>query len=346
MMTLLGGLSLAGLLALRLASRRAAAAPVPPVAPVLPPNGYTFPLFAPVRGACRTTHEAAYAHLAAQPGPLFHLAGLCFPAREYLNRLLFITGLPGSGKTTLCRLMLASMADLFRALPARAAAGLHPGEGKMRWLVIDPTNAFLPLLYRVLPPDVPVVRLSPQDAGGVAWDVAKDVTSKVMNEAFQKSLFPDSMFQSGDPFWALKGRELSEAVVSVFLHRGSDWELRDLVVPIKYPQYLKPLLGQSPYTRAMTEHELAGRLGRDTIATCSATVNRLATAAAMWAAADRKVSLEEFLDGRSVAHFAFTPALAASLTGVANALSYVLILKAIERGREFDHTVLIGDEAR
>jgi len=216
----------------------------------------------------------------------------------------------------------------------------------MRWFVTDPTNAFLPLLYRVVPPDVPIVRLSPQDADGVAWDIAKDVTNEVMNEALQRGLFPDSLLERGDPFWIYKGREVPRAVVSVYLHRGSAWDVRDLVVPLKYPQFLKPLLAQCPRTRGMVKHDLVGRLGRDIVATSSATITRLATAAALWAKATRKSSLRTFLGERAVAHFAFTPAMAASLAGVANAMTYVLILLALERNDEFNHTLLVGDELR
>ncbi len=216
----------------------------------------------------------------------------------------------------------------------------------MRWMVTDPTNAFLPLLYRVVPPDVSIVRMSPHDADGVAWDIAKDVTNEVMNEALQRGLFPDSAKGGGDPFWMFKGREVSRAPVSVFLHRSSDWGIRDFAVPFKYPQFLKPLLMQCPRTRGMVKHDLVGRLGRDIVATSSATINQLATAAALWSKAKRKYSLRTFLDERAVVHFAFTPAMAASLAGVANAMTYVLILLALERNDEFNHTLLIGDEAR
>jgi hypothetical protein len=349
MNTLVVGLLLAALLVARRALKTRPPVVPPPAGPAIPtgrPVTFSFPLFNPVRGAHRTTQEAAYARMAANPGPMFDLAGLCYPAREYLNRLLFVTGLPSSGKTTLCKMLLVSLGRLFAVLRAQSHAGLYPGRGQMRWLVTDPTNAFLPLLYRVTPPDVPVVRLSPHDAGGVAWDIAADVTNEVMNEALQRGLFPDSAKGTADPFWTFKGREVSKSVVSVFLHRQSVWTVRDMVVPLKYPQFLRSLLEQNPRTRGMVKHELVGRLGRDITATSSATINQFAIAAALWAKAGRKYSMKEFLDQRAVAHFAFTPHMAAALAGVANAMTYVLILEAIKRNEEFNHTLLIGDEAR
>ena len=96
----------------------------------------------------------------------------------------------------------------------------------------------------------------------------------------------------------------------------------------------------------MTKHELVGRLGRDIVATSSATINQLAIGVALWSKAKRKYSLREFLDERAVAHFAFTPLMAASLAGVANAMTYILILLALDKNEEFNHTFLVADESR
>lgn len=319
----------------------------PPVAPIRPSTEYQFPLFSPVRGAYRTTQEAARSHFAADPGPLFELAGIMWPARRYLNKLTFVSGRPGTGKTVLQQLMMASAAGLFQTMREQARAGLYPGEGRMRWLVVDPTNSYLPYLYRTLPGDIRIIRASPNDADGWAWDVAKDVNSDALNDAFQTALFPDSLFaKSGDPFWYSKARELTKSLVEVFHYRGSAWEFCDIIIPIKYPQFLRPVLKQSPLTIGKVRHELVGKLGRDIIATASSVVNRMAVAAALWRKAKRRFSLADFLESRDVVHFSFTPEMIASLSGIANALTHILILKGISRTDEYDHTVLWLDESR
>lgn len=331
----------------RLLARRECAPPSVALPPP-PPARFKYPLFTPGRGAMRTTQEAARAALAADPGPLYEMAGVLWPAREYLNKLTLITGRPGSGKTTMARLKMMSAANLFPLLKAHADRGLYPGSGDMRWWVIDPTDAYLPLLYQVLPLDVPVVRVSPQDAQGARWDIAKDVTSDALNEALQAGLLPDALFQkAGDPFWYTKARELVGGLVTVYHERISDWQFHDLVIPIKYPQFLKPVLMQSPRTRGIAKVELVGRLGRDIVSTSSSVVNKMAVAAALWRKAQKTFTLREFLDSRSVAHFAFNAQLMASLAGIGNAMTYVLVKLAMgRRGAEYNHTLVIGDEGR
>jgi len=334
---------------------RAAARAIPPRRPeryVVPvetgrPRHVDHPMFTWYRGAVRTTQEQAARYLAADPGALYLLAGILWPARQFLNKLVLITGKPDSGKTVLMRLMMESVADLFRVLPAQAKAGLYPGEGRMRWFVVDPTNAYLPLLYQVVPGDVPIIRSTPVDAEGWRWDVRRDITSAALNEALQEGLFPESLFQkAGDPFWYTKAREVAKAVVTVYQERGSAWEFHDLIMPFRYPQFLAHLLAQSPMTKGMAEHELVGRLGRDIISTASSIMNKMAIAAALWQKAERSFSLRDFLDDRAVMHFAYTPDLIPSFAGIANALVRVMVLLGISRIDPYNHTLLWLDEGR
>lgn len=321
--------------------------PVPAPVDTGRPQHVDHPLFTRYRGAVHTTQELAARYLAADPGPLYHLAGVLWPARKFMNKLTLITGKPDSGKTALMRMMMQSVAGLFPVLEAQARAGLYPGEGRMRWLVVDPTNAYLPLLYQVLPEDVPIVRSTPNDAGGSRWDIRRDVTSDALNLALQDGLFPDALFQkAGDPFWYTKAREVSEAIVTVYLDRDSAWEFHDLVIPIKYPQFLRPLLEQSERTVGMAKHELVGRLGRDIISTSSSVINKMAIAAALWQKAETTFSLRDFLAGRSVLHLAYTPDLIPCLSGIANATVRVLVTLGIGRDDPYDHTLLWLDEGR
>lgn len=343
------------IIAAALIAARAAARAIPPKKPDrLPvpvesgrPRHVDHPLFTWYRGAVRTTQEQVARYLAADPGALYLLAGVLWPARHFMNKLVLIMGKPDSGKTVLMRLMMESVADLFRVLPAQAKAGLYPGEGLMRWFVVDPTNAYLPLLYQVVPGDVEIIRATPVDGDGWRWDVRRDITSPALNEALQEGLFPDSLFQkAGDPFWYTKAREVATSVVTVYLERDSAWEFHDLIIPFKYPQFLQPLLLQSPLTMGKAKHELVGKLGRDIVSTASSVMNKMAIAAALWQRAERTFSLREFLDNRSVLHFAYTPDLIPSFAGIANALVRVMVLLGITRIDPYNHTLLWLDEGR
>ncbi|GIW88297.1 MAG: hypothetical protein KatS3mg108_2621 [Isosphaeraceae bacterium] len=342
----------AALLVARRALRRAtreSKCPAPAAKPLVPtrPPHVDHHLFTRHRGAVCTTQELAARYLAADPGPLYLLAGVLWPARRFLNKLTLITGKPDSGKTAMMRMMMQSVAGLFHVLPEQSRAGLYPGEGKMRWLVVDPTDAYFRLLYQVVPSDVPIVRATPMDAGGRRWAIRDDITSAGLNRALQAGLFPDSLARkAGDPFWNTKAREVTEGVVDVFLEKGSAWEFHDLIIPIKYPQFLKPLLEQGITTRGLARHELVGRLGRDIISTASSITNSMAIAAALWQRAEATFSLRDFLDARQVLHFAYTPVLIPSLAGIANALTHILVLVGTARDDPFDHTVLWLDEGR
>ncbi len=311
------------------------------------PRSFDFPLFTPYRGAKVTTQAEAYRYLTAQPAPLFELAGVLWPCRKFMNKLTLITGRPESGKTTLMRMMMESVAGLFHVLEAQAAAGLYPPPGLMRWFVVDPTNAFLKLLYQVVPGDVPIVRGTPVDADGKRWDIAGDITGPSMNEALQTGLFPDALLQkANDPFWYTKAKEVTAAIVTVYHDRRSAWEFHDLIIPIKYPQYLRPLLEQSPFTIGMAQHELVGRLGRDIVTTSSSVTNKMAIAAALWQRAEGNFRLRDFLDSRQVFHFAYTPDLIPALAGIANAMTHVTVLMGMPRNDPFNHTLFWLDEAR
>ena len=139
---------------------------------------------------------------------------------------------------------------------------------------------------------------------------------------------------------------MAKAVVTVYQERGSAWEFHDLIMPFRYPQFLRHLLAQSPMTKGMAEHELVGRLGRDIISTASSIMNKMAIAAALWQKAERSFSLRDFLADRAVLHFAYTPDLIPSFAGIANALVRVMVLLGISRIDPYNHTLLWLDEGR
>lgn len=312
------------------------------------PEPFPFPNFVAERGAHRTTLEAVRAFLAHRTvEPLLFLAGLDWPALWHLNKLTLFTGRPGTGKTTLAKATMGSMGALFKTLPELAAQGAYPGEGRMRWFVLDPSDAYLTHLYRTLPPDIPIVRGSPQDADGAEWDVAADVTDDAMAQELPTGIFPDAIVkQATDPFWFLKARAALEGLINVYHDRRSEWRFKDLVIPFKYTQFLAPTLGQSPRTRGMVSQDLVGKMGRSITAVASATMNQMTTAAGLWSRAARSFSLKRFLDRREVLHFSFPPHMTTALSPIANALSYVLIKLGLQRNDEFDHTFFWGDEAR
>jgi hypothetical protein len=301
------------------------------------PKEQAFALFTSHRGAHVTSQEAARRYFQTLPGPFYELVGMLWPSQRYLNKVSFVTGRPGSGKSTILKMLMQSLAHLFTV-----------NENKrFRWLQIDPTDTYLPWLYQILPLDVEILRVSPQDADGLAWDIAKDVVDDLMNQALQTGLFPEALFQkTTDTFWYTKAREATGGVVTVYHDRGSAWLFHDLVIPIKYPQFLRPLLKQSIRTSGMADSELVGRLGRDLLATTSSVINKMAVAAAYWRNAKKLFTLKDFLNSKSVMHLAYSPDMIPVLSGLGNAMTNLLILMALKRKDEHNHTILFCDESR
>jgi hypothetical protein len=322
----------------------------PSEAPQLPKRKvepYHYDNFFPSRGAVRRSQHELIRMTDHMVGPLFHLAGVFWPAIESLNKLTFVTGRPGSGKTVMMRMTMGSAASLFNELPQMAQAGLIPGQGHMRWLVIDPTDSYLPHLYQVLPTDVPIVRISPHDMESARWDIASDVTCESEIMLLERVMFPDSLFSSStDSFWPREARSLFGDIIRVFMDRGSDWEFSDAIVPLYYPQFLKPLLAQSHRTAHNVTNRLVGKLGRDITATASSVIRNMAVAAALWKQAKYTFTIKDFLESRSVLHFSYRPSMIPALAGIANALSHMLVIKGTERNDPFNFTTLWLDEAR
>lgn len=319
----------------------------PELPPPKEPEPFQYDNFTPTRGAIRKAQHELIRLRERMPGPLFHLAGVFWSAIESLNKLIFITGRPGSGKTTLMRLTMASASTLFRELPALAESGRIPGRGNMRWLVIDPTDAYLPFLYQILPSEIPIVRASPHDLFGARWHIAQDIRAETDILLLETAMFPDSLFASStDSFWPREARSLFGDVIRVFVDNGSDWRFADAVIPLYYPQYLKPLLAQSGRTRHNITNRLVGKLGRDITITASSVIRNMAVAAALWEKAPYTFTIDDFLRSRSVLHFSYSPAMIPALSGVANALSQMLVIKATERNDPYDFTTLWLDEAR
>ncbi len=319
--------------------------PKPPKpAPPAPrrPAAKALPYFDRLSGAHPTSAEAVEQFLSEQyPSPLTMSFGGVknWPVERYMNKFLFLTGVPGSGKTAFERLMLKDQARLFNV------------DGfRLRWLITDPTNAYLPYLFQILPPHVPIIRAAPQDADGQAWDVAADVgTDEEIAIALIRAFFPDQISKASEPFWITKAAHLCLLVVMLFIDRESPWRLADLVRLLVYPQFLSAFLMQSARTRGAVEFDLVDKMGKGIIATASAQINQLAIAASCMEHAKRQFSFSgagQFLDTNSVLHFGYTPQGMHSCAMLASAMVNVLALHAYKRNDEHNHTVLWGDEGR
>ncbi len=303
------------------------------------PTEFAWPWFQRKRGGYRTTQDAANAFSKnnLDPGePTFKLGGILLSAERELGRLILLTGRPDAGKTTLLLMILADLARLWETHPTFC----------QRWVFLDPSG-LLPYLYQIVPPHIDIIRATPDDAEGLAPDFASGIRGESDVLVLGSCLFNEDIArQSSDRFWTQMAREKFEDCVRVFRHLGSDWGIWDPIIAIKYPQFLKPLLAQSPYTRGSVINDLTGRMGQGITASARSVLNELACAASLWRHAKKRFTLAQFLDGQSVLHLQFTPRLSKVVAGLYGALTSSLTLTGLERQDKKNHTLLVLDEAR
>lgn len=269
-----------------------------------------------------------------------------WPAWKYLNKFIFIMGMPGTGKTSEMRAMMRSYAALFNNRKGRRAR-----RNKLtgyRWFVIDPTSAYLAYLYQILPNDVEIIRLNPFDAYSRRWGLQVDLQGDpLIIKAFVAALFPAALRKAGnDPFWYLRAQVWVERVLLFFYERGGAFTLADVCRMFEYPQFFKPFLSQSPSTRGQLP-ELDDRLGQSILATAASRMSLMSEAAsAMEYATGPAFTTLEFLNTDCVAHLEFTPDGMEALGLLASAMVEVKTQHGFKRNDEFNISLTWGDEGR
>lgn len=295
-----------------------------------------------VRGALRTTPEDVARLLRERyPTPLtMNFGGVKhWPVQQYLNKFLFITGVPGVGKTTFELQLLRDQANFFEL-----------DNFNIRWLVVDPTGAYGPFLHQVVPPTIPIWFLDPAEVRGLAWDVATDMgIDELIAEAIAEAILPASLSRGADPFWVTKAKELVLACLRLFIDRRSRWVLADLARLFEHPEFIPPVLAQSPRTRGTPKHTLVGEMGAGVLAVASGEVKKLSYIAAAMEHADRTFTLsgpDGFLNQKVVAHMGYDPSSMRAMSLYAGVLTEVMSLHAFRRRDEHNHTVIWADEGR
>ncbi|MBX9582840.1 MAG: type IV secretion system DNA-binding domain-containing protein, partial [Gemmataceae bacterium] len=312
--------------------------------PLTRPEAAPLYWFDPLRGAHVTTAELAQAYLntrlAAVDGsahPATWLGGILWPTNEYLNRLTIQMGNPGTAKTKLQELAQMHMARAWDD-PAR----------KLRWVVPGVTGEELAFLYRVVPPDVPIHRITPGDRHGLCPNVAELVIDDTTAILLVDALFPEELAKNaGDGrFWQELAKQLALGMIRVFRARGSDWDLADLGVAIEYPPLALAALRQCHRTRAVARSQLVRRLGHGVFATARSAIGPMTTALAQYRHARGRLSLKRFLDERAVLYLGMTADTLPMVAGVANAVVTLLVKTALRRRDRTNHTYFWLDELK
>ena len=185
---------------------------------------------------------------------------------------------------------------------AKSAVGY---DGPLEWglhraLVYDAKLEVIPQLAG-MGLRAPIVVLNPFDKRSVAWDMAADITEPATAKQIASIFIPDEK-KASQPFFSDAARQLLEGVMVAFiLTRPQQWTLRDVLVALKSGTRLSAVLSSTPVTKDLVETYLSNeRETKSIIATIATKLGPFDVVAALWDAAESKVSLRDWLSSESI----------------------------------------------
>jgi len=212
---------------------------------------------------------------------------LNIPASEGTSHFA-IVGASGSGKTMSLRLLMQSV------LP-------EIGSGTdRRALVYDAKSDMLPILKAICP-ETRIETLNPFDARGVAWDMARDVTTPATCHQLAEALISRSGNSTSQPYFQDTARHLLVGILTVFNKRAKGkWTFRDLMVAKNSLESVKSILECEPETAPQLHHFEREETMKDVFSTFQTRMAQYEFVAAAWDHAERKVSITDWLEGEYV----------------------------------------------
>ena len=178
-------------------------------------------------------------------------------------------------------------------------------DGPLSWdshraLVYDAKLEVLPQLAG-MGLSAPVIVLNPFDKRSVAWDMAVDITEPATAKQIASIFIPEEK-QASQRFFSDSARHLMEGVMVAFmLTRPLKWTLRDVLVTLKSASRLTAVLNSTPDTKFLVETYLSNdRESKSVIATLATKLGPLEVVAALWEAAETKISLRDWLGSESI----------------------------------------------
>jgi len=220
-----------------------------------------------------------------QWGPLFYEE-----SAAYLSHFC-VAGMPRSGKTTLLRLLFQSLHTNVTPPP--------------RFLFYDAKAKLLPFLF---PPGSlagnelndaaaeALFILSPFDARGVAWDIAKDVTNRLAAREVAEILFPEPDPSKKDAFFSPAARDVAvEVMVALTRKAETKWSFFDLLCSLQL-ENIEAVMSSTPGGTQRYKTYFQGTSGstddlNKTLRTKTAT---LLPAANAWRFARERLSLRDW----------------------------------------------------
>ncbi len=197
------------------------------------------------------------------------------PLKEATKHML-VCGMIGSGKTTLIRLFLNSIAPRFR-----------PGRERPEQLIVfDAKGDMIPLLaeLKLNPGMENFWFLHPADARGNCWNIAEAAKDPLRARHVATLLVPEEKHSSA-PYFADAARELVFASILALNERGARWSFRDLLCSLDSVERVRAVTKLFP-----PAFRIASRIIEDekhasgVLSTLGARLGRFEQVAALWSA--------------------------------------------------------------
>ena len=240
------------------------------------------------------------ARRALPPGDLgLEWGGVRVPSAEAPHHF-YVAGMSGSGKTTLLRLLMQQV------LPRIGTEE----EGGHRAVLYDSKGDLLPLLagMRARGVKADIYTLNPFDGRSdsergiyaVGWDLAADCVDEITALEIASILCP--VPRDGKNFFEQAARNILFGVLLGLMESaGPRWRLEDVFIALRDQTHIEHLMQRTAKGRSL--HQFAfGRRERvdDVLNTLVGIMTAYEPIAALWSHAERRLSLQEWVQGESI----------------------------------------------
>jgi hypothetical protein len=236
--------------------------------------------------------HALRCHDQLEPQPLF--------GRHYLPyssavENAFVVGIPGSGKTTLIDMLMASVLN----------GCIAPGNSH-RAIIHDHKGESIPLMYALgfSFENGLLKTLNAFDQRGVRWDISKDITNIILAQEMARELIPEVPNDS-DPFWRNTVRDILAGIFYGWIVKAPGaWRFIDVIETALCPSLngLLRVLAWSNFNQPIISllSTAEDRMLKSFLAVLRTAMNPFLPIAILWEKASTSISVKEFLKGSSV----------------------------------------------
>lgn len=228
--------------------------------------------------------------------PLF-FGGVDGYSPEAATSHFFLAGGTGSGKTlNLSMLMESVLPPIWEENNALVNDAFINDR---RAVIFDVKQDMVATLLALGAPPESLTLFNPFDCRATAWDLTRDIDGPDTAWQLATILIPADKRES-NRYFSDAARDLLCGVIQVFIARGAQWQLADLILAMRTPERIQSVLSLTPRGRDLIAlHLEAAVTSLNVLSTARTKLAPFEVVAALWQRAidaGRTLSLREFLE--------------------------------------------------